>query len=111
MTVHQDEVLVLDETLKPVRQHYVGFRIEDGASLLPVIARVDCCDNSGRNWGPWYSKRTRRGEFREVPLGYSRIELDGDLAEQMVELIATAKDLPGDLVARMPIVEKMPIVE
>lgn len=35
-----------------------------------------------------------------------RLELDRDLAEKMVELIATGKELLSDLVARMPIVEE-----
>ena len=97
-----------DETLKPVTPPvYVAFCTGEGASRLPVIARIESKDCVGRLWGHWFSSRTRTGEFKEMPWEFTTNtqHLHADLAEDCISMLRAGEELPEGLVRKFPITE------
>src|SRR5262245_34641470 len=97
-----------DETLKPVNPPvYLAFCTGEGASRLAVIARIESKDSVGRLWGHWYSSRTQKGEFKQMPWEFttSTQHLHADLAEDCISMLRAGKELPKDLVRKLPIAE------
>ena len=94
-----------DETLRPVSPPaYLGFCTLEGASRLLIIARIESKDSLGRRWGHWYSSRTRKGEFKEIPWQFDTQakELGADLAEKCISTLRAGNDIPEDFVRTFP---------
>lgn len=87
--------------------NYIAFRTTDGngGRLLTVVAALEPYDGSRFPWGTWYHERDPAGEFKKVPGNYLRLGMSDAVATTIIELIRHGHSLPGEFVARLPVVK------
>ena len=90
------------EWLKPPQ--YVAFRTMERWVVIPVIARIESREG-GRPYGYWFSRFTPEGIFREVPLDHVVDLGSDDEAKKLIDLLRGGRDLPVELVQRLPVID------
>jgi hypothetical protein len=81
---------------------YIAFRAPKDLGLLTFVAALVPGE---RGFFKWYSESAPNGEFRKVPGGYVRFAVSDAVAETMIDTIRAGRQLPDDLLERLPIAE------
>ena len=71
--------------------------------MILVIARIEAHEG-GRLYGYWFSRFTRDGAFREVPVEQAVALSSADDANELLRLIRGGRELPAEFVQQLRVI-------